>query len=152
MTLTFGLSNTRDLFAKLRRDADLLVQEVTSDRLFNFAVTGYSLIDWLRNDPAIPASANCQPIIDALHADPWLKVCGDICTASKHFLITQRVPITASAASTQGFGVGRWGKGASGIGEESIDIQLNDGTSFTCLDLVNGVLTAWESFFLAHGI
>jgi hypothetical protein len=38
--LTFGLKTPRDLLEKLKRDATLLDDEVTSDRFFNFAVTG----------------------------------------------------------------------------------------------------------------
>jgi len=34
----------------------------------------------------------------------------------------------------------------------SIEIQLNDGTKFTGLDLVNGIISKWQSFFEAHGI
>jgi hypothetical protein len=46
MTLTFGLETPRDLLEKLKRDAALLREEATSDKFFNFVVTGYSIIDW----------------------------------------------------------------------------------------------------------
>jgi hypothetical protein len=152
MPLTFGLSSVRELFAKLERDADLLDAEVTSDRLFNFVVTGYSMIDWVRNDPSVPASAKAVYEVDLLHIDPWLKVCGDLATACKHFSFTQRVPITQSADARQGYGCGRFGKGAYGAGELSIEIQTNDGTTFTGLELVNGVISKWQAFFKTHGI
>jgi hypothetical protein len=150
MALTFGLSSVGDLFAKLRRDADLLDTEVTSDRLFNFVVTGYSMIDWVKNDPSVPASAKTANEVNLLYVDAWLKVCGDLATACKHFSFTQRVPITQSADARQGYGCGRFGKGA--YGELSIEIQMNDGTTFTGLDLVNGVISKWQSFFKAHGV
>jgi len=152
MTLTFGLSSTRDLFAKLQRDAAALDEEVTSNRLFNFVVTGYSMIDWVRNDPAVPASAKTANAIQGLYNNKWLKVCGDLATASKHFKLTRRMPVTSSAITSQGFGVGRYGKGGYGIGEESIEVQLNDGTTIHCLDLDQGVVDFWQSFFSAHGI
>jgi hypothetical protein len=28
--------------------------EVTTDRFFDFVITGYSLIDWVKKDPAMP--------------------------------------------------------------------------------------------------
>jgi len=40
MGLTFGLTFVREIFDKLLRDASLLDEEVTNDRLFNFVVTG----------------------------------------------------------------------------------------------------------------
>ena len=152
MSLTYGLSTVKELFAKLERDSKLLDEEVTSDRMFNFVVTGYSMIDWIKNDPSVPQSAKDQNQIQALYSNQWLKICGDLATASKHFTLTQRQPITASSTSSQGFGVGRFDKGGFGIGEESIEIVLNDGTNYDCLDLVNGVLNEWRQFFQAHGI
>ena len=88
MTLTFGLSSTRDLFAKLQRDAAALESEVTSDRLFNFVVTGYSMIDWVKHDPSIPATAKAPAAVQTLYDDKWLKVCGDLATAVKHFALS----------------------------------------------------------------
>lgn len=152
MALTFGLASIRDLQAKLQRDAAALNEEVTSDSFFNFVVTGYSMIDWIKNDPSVPSTAKVQAIVQSLYNDRWLKVCGDLATASKHFTLSKRTPITSSASSFCGFGVGRHGKGGYGVGEESIEVCLNDGTSFHCLDMVEGVLSSWQNFFSVHGI
>jgi hypothetical protein len=126
---TGDLSSIRDLFAKLQRNAAALEQEVTSDGVFNFVVTGYGLYD-----------------------DQWLKVCGDLANACKHFILDRRKPVTKSANSARGWGAVRYGKGGYGVGEESIEVQLNDGTSFQCLDLVKNVLATWQSFFKSHGM
>ena len=152
MTLTCGFSTARDLFEKLQRDAAALDAEVTSDRLFNFVVTGYSLIDWIKNDPSVPASAKVASAIEGLYSDTWLKVCGDLATASKHFRLTSRPPVTTSAKASRGYGVGRYGRGGYGVGEESVMLQLNDGTSFHCLELARGVVASWQAFFTAHGV
>ena len=124
MSLTFGFSSIKDVHAKLLRDAAMLGEEVTSDALFNFVVTGYSMIDWVKNDPSVPSGAKTKIEVESLFSDQWLKICGDLATAVKHFTLTQRTPITSSATSGQGFGVGRFGKGAFGIGEEGIDVNL----------------------------
>lgn len=153
MTLTLGgFSSIRDLYAKLQRDAAALDEEVTSDRMFNFVITGYSMIDWVKKDPTVPATAKTSSAVDGLYNDRWIKVCGDLATAGKHFRLTTRKPITSSATSSQGLGIGRLGKGGLGFGEESIDVQLSDGTSFHCLDLVQGVVNSWQTFFSTHGI
>jgi hypothetical protein len=152
MSLTYGLSTICDLFAKLQRDAAALDKEVTSDRMFNFVLTGYSMIDWIKNEPSVPASAKDKFAVDGLYTDQWLKICGDLATAGKHFKLTSRVPITAAATSANSFGMGRYGKGGYGIGEESIVVQLNDGTTFHCLDLVNGVQSTWNRYFSDHRI
>ena len=152
MALTFGFSSIRDVFSKLERDAAALAEEVTGDGLFNFVITGYSMIDWVKNDPSVPVAAKAANVVQALYDDQWLKVCGDLATAGKHFTLTSRTPITDSTRSERGFGVGRFGTGAFGVGEESIEIQLNDGTTFDSLDLVKGVLSSWKAFFSAYGI
>jgi len=138
MSLTPGLRSAVDLFYKLQRDTELLNEEVTSDRFFNFVVTGYSLIDWVKHDPALPPPARMGDEIDTLYKEPWLRVCGDLPTASKHFLLTKRTPITANATSAAGYGVGRFGKGAFGTGEESIELRINDGSTWTALEFATG--------------
>src|ERR1700687_3524557 len=45
-----------------------LEEEVTSDRLFNFVVTGYSMIDWVENDPNVPPAAKADPVIRGLRS------------------------------------------------------------------------------------
>lgn len=144
------IATAADLFAKLKRDAALLADEVTSDRLFNFTVTGYSLIDWVKHDPAVPIEAKQSRIVEALYKDEWLRVCGDIATAAKHFTLLTRRPITEQVESQQGFGVGRYGSGPFGVGEEQIVIQLSDGSAYSALQLVDGVMGTWARYFDTH--
>jgi hypothetical protein len=143
--LPLPLANAHDLFGKLKRDAHLLVDdEVTTDRFFNFVITGYSLIDWVKNDPAYATRST-----SSLGSNQWLRICGDLAIASKHFRLHKRKPVTRSARSHQGYGVGGYGKGGYGVGEESIIIELNDGTSMDFRELIREVLTFWELFFVA---
>jgi hypothetical protein len=84
MSLTPGLSSAVDLFRKLQRDVARLDHEVTNDQFFNLVITGYSLIDWVKNDSSLPAAARTAEEIALLCKEPWLKVCGDLANASKH--------------------------------------------------------------------
>jgi hypothetical protein len=151
MALTYGLLSARSLYEKLQRDAKALEEEVNSDRFFNFVVTGYSLIDWVKEDPSVPQTA--QTAVKDIYKDQWIKTCGEIAIASKHFPVTRRQLITSSVTSEQGFGIGRFGLGGFGLGEERIEVKLtNVDCSFDCFDLVNGVMNTWEDFFSSHGI
>ena len=87
-----------------------------------------------------------------MYGDRWIRICGDIATASKHFKLTRRVPVTANVDSTQGFGVGRFEKGLWGIGEENIQVELTDGSSLAGLELVENVIRVWEAFFQSHSL
>ena len=150
MALTYGLLSARSLYEKLKRDAEALKEEVNSDRFFNFVVTGYSLIDWVQADPSVPQTA--QTAVKHIRRNQLIKTCGDIAIASKHFTVTNRNLITSSVTSEQGFGIARWGRGRFGLGEERIEVQLTDGRSFDCFELVEGVMNTWNDFFSRHRI
>lgn len=150
MSLTFGLKTPRDLLGKLRRDAYLLDQEVNSDRFFNFVVTGYSLLDWVKKLPTTDAVA--KKAVEALYTNQWIAICGDLANSVKHFTLKTRVPIISKTSSSQGWGCGRWGKGGYGIGEEQIYIELNDGQTFSALDIANNVISVWEQFFKSFNV
>ena len=132
------LNSATELFQKLKRDACRLHDEVTSDRFFDFVVTGYSLIDWVKKDTEISIDAQI------LYDDHWLKICGDLATAAKHFELDRREPRTSAVVSEQAYGKGRYGKGAYGVGEEAIEVRMNDDTTCTLDELVEGVLDAWR--------
>jgi hypothetical protein len=104
--LTYGLKTPRDLFEKLKRDGILLHDEVTSDKFFNFVITGYSLIDWLKREPTV-----AQRDVVAMYQDFWITICGELANASKHFSLTKSDPVTSKAESHQDYGVGRYGRG-----------------------------------------
>lgn len=146
MPLTPGFADVYDLFEKLKRDAALLDEEVTRDRFFNFAVTGWSMVDWVRYDNSLPAHLRNAASINRIYSDNWIKICGDIANSLKHFELDRREPITRSATSSSGYGLGRYGKGPFGIGEESIEIVLNDGTRYKSAEFVDAVVSFWRTF------
>jgi hypothetical protein len=153
MSRTYGIKTAPDLLAKLERDAQLLREEVSSDRFFNFVVTAYSLADWIQNDPTVPASAKSD--LQRFRGTAQIKICRDLANASKHFQLDPTrnpSPKVASAESDQGFGVGRFGVGGFGVGEEEITVVLSAGNSINGLDLMAGTLKEWHQFFTAHGI
>ena len=47
----------------------------------------------------------------------------------------------------EGFGVGRFGKGGYGIGEQSINLYLSDGTKTDALSLVERIFAKWTEIF-----
>ena len=147
-----ALRSATDLFGKVRRDAKLLQDELSSDRVFNLVVTAYSLIDWIKNDPAVPAAAKQPSEIDSLYGDRWLKLCGDLATAAKHFELTQRSLTAAGVAAEQGYGMGRFEKGGYDVGEEQTSVHLPDGSAHGVLEMVQGAQRTWQTFFARHGI
>lgn len=146
----FAIHTARDLHAKLGRDASSLHDEVSSDRLFNFFVTAWSLVDWIKRDDSVPAGAKAAR--DTIRTDPLLQVCRDLANGCKHHTITRYDSSTERTVSTSGFGLGRFGKGAFGIGEESVVVVMKDGTRYPVLQLVDDVAERWRLFFEKHSI
>ncbi len=129
----------------MKREGQRLEHEVTSDNVFNFVVTAHHLCDWAKSDPTVP-----QPVkrrIDEIREHTEMKVCRDLANASKHFELSPKKnphPTVASAESTRGWGVGRYGAGAFGFGEESVTITLCDQTTIDILPLMRRVVALWD--------
>ncbi len=152
MVLTYGIQSAKDLFEKLKRDAGLLAQEVTSDRFFNFVITAYHLCEWVERDPSL--SGIVKNDVQRVRKDPDMAICRDIANASKHYKLSKGYQgrIAHRARSRQGFGIGRFGCGGYGVGEEHIEIVLSDGTRIDAIALKDSVVSLWSSFFDKHGI
>ena len=153
MSRNYGLRTVHDLLAKLERDADRLRQEVSSDDFFNFVVTAYSLADWVQNDPTVSSTAKID--LQQFRFKPNIQTCRDLANSSKHFYLDPKRnqnPKVQSASSDQGFGMGRFGHGGFGLGEEQITITLTDGNKLNGLHVVEEVLYDWKEFFVKHSI
>ncbi len=153
MSRTYGLRTARDLLAKLERDAALLRQEVSSDRFFNFVVTAYSVVDWIQNDPSVTQPAKSD--IQRFRSTQSILICRDLANSSKHFTLDPKQnpnPKVQSAASDQGFGVGRFGAGGFGTGEEEITVVLDNGATQNGLVVMEDALRDWNAFFVLHNL
>jgi len=142
--VTYGLHTAGDLYAKLSRDASRLESEVTSDAFFDFAVTACHLPEWMQSDPSSPGRNRLAMI----RRDPNYIVCREIANASKHFRV--RGSAVASVESEQGFGIGRFGHGGHGLGEEAIMLELTGGTSLDALEFIRSLLELFAPSFALH--
>jgi len=149
--LTYKLSCPHDLLEKLRSDVKLLEEQVTSYRFFNLVVTGYHIIDWIKNNESVPEAT--QKAAKKMYENEYISVCRDIANASKHFKFKEdyKNRKIKSAESVQGpFGTGRFGKGVYGVGEEQITIESLDGRKYKALEFAKAILNTWEDFFKKH--
>ncbi|MDP3841707.1 MAG: hypothetical protein Q8Q81_03815 [Oxalobacteraceae bacterium] len=70
-------------------------QEKIADCLFDFANTGYSLKDWLKECASFSKAA----VEDYVKKNPPLDACCDICNANKHYVITKYTPVTDNVSA-----------------------------------------------------
>jgi hypothetical protein len=70
--------------------------------------------------------------------DPDFKLCTEIANRQKHFR-QKDGDLVVGASIEQGFGVGRYGAGTYGIGEQSVTIELVNGTEECALTFVRRI-------------
>ena len=143
--MSIGLDSAFDLFQKVGRDLTAVEREVTPDAVFNFVVTAHSLGDWVQKDPTVSPTAK-QAAADLARTNEWLLACRDLANGNKHFGIGRYEPLVQHADAATGFGMGRYGSGAYGVGEWSIKVSWG-GATHSALDLVRRVHEAWAAFF-----
>ena len=135
-------------FDKLKKVAARIENEVHKDDLDDFFKTAYHLLEITREDPtATPAQ---KAGADALRRHAEFAICRDICNGQKHFRLDPKRnpnPVVADAKTEEGYGVGRFGAGGYGVGEQSVTVELSDGTTRNALDLVRAVMAKWIGVF-----
>lgn len=140
LDLCYGLRTARDLFGKLVRDAALLDDQVTGDRMFNFVVTAMHLAEWIEKDPTMSVAPT---ELAELRVSPLLAACREIADALKHFDLEPRRASTTdvvSVSTSQGYSVGRFGKGGFGADKEQITITLDSSGQVGALRFVRDIL------------
>ena len=148
MTQHPGLQSAEDVFGKVERELARLEAEVTADTYFNFAITAYHLCDWVEKDARLPKAARRD--LKVLRRELAIQVCRDIANGSKHFGVDYPNPVVADATCTTGYGMGRFGAGAYGVGEVTIQVTLSDGSLRDGLDIAREAATLWRAFFAKH--
>lgn len=146
MSLRYGLVTGVQLFEKLCRDLALLVEEVTSDRIFNFVVTARHLPEWFENDSSAPWATRSR--LAKVQASSLYKICRDIADASKHFQLKPeraRTTDVHEVSSERGYGLGRYGRGGYGVGEECITIVLDSGETLDALEFAQQVIDMYKA-------
>jgi hypothetical protein len=144
-----ALHNTAaEHYQKLRRLHQRLQAEVHRDDLDDFFKTAYHLIEIIEKDPKTDGVQ--KTMATALEFDADLKLCGEITNRQKHYTLNPRHhpdPQVQGASIQEGYDVGRYGAGDYDAGEQSVVLNLADGTSRDALDLVNAVMAKFASIF-----
>jgi hypothetical protein len=153
MPLLLAHKSTADKLNSLKQEAASLLRGVNTEGFIRFADHAWHLRDWIMTDPSVPRAAKDEAS-SFQHAPPIqaLCICKDIINSHKHMEITRYTPSTEDASSNRGWGVGRYGEGGFGVGEEQISFTMKDGTRFDALEVVEAIVRFWDDFFIRHGI
>jgi hypothetical protein len=95
----FGLNQPEELLDKLEHDFERLQddmgQQVMLYTAFDFFVTAYSLVDWVKKHKSLT-----QAQVDALYQEMLIKICADLANGSKHFQLTKPPKTTLTTHSS----------------------------------------------------
>lgn len=164
MEITFELDSPQDLLEKARREQNRLRQAIVTqnrtqiaDAIFNFAVTAYHVKDWLKKSTS--GSYRPEDVETYLRSVPVLRVCREICNASKHRGLNKPAKdaeaVTASATTVMSptrLQIGEVNFEADQPPSFRVKVVTLDGSRFEVMDFSAQVITAWEQFFTSHGL
>ncbi len=94
----FEIKTAVDLLDKAKRDFAKMKAETSTGTIFNFFVTAYHIVDYVKALGTVP-----QPAIDQLYDDSDFKMCQFLCNKGKHIKLRNSSPFEAKyEAAVQG--------------------------------------------------
>ena len=155
--LNYGFGDSKKLLDKVRRDKEALFKAVNkqdalmiSDSVFNFAVTGYHIKDWLKNE-------GVTGVEEFINNHLMLRVCADLCNGNKHKLLSSPRETSDAIVSivnselTCDMTTITWDSSLP-INGYTVRIELTSGKIIEIIDFANKVVNHWELFFANKNI
>jgi len=147
-TAFFELRTPRDILEKATRDYAKMEAETSTDTIFNFFVTTYHVVDYVKALDTVPLSA-----IEQLYNDPDFKMCQFLCNKGKHIKLRQESLFEAKyEAAIAGGRLDSFVLGADVLGGAERFVVLDGGKEVDTVGLGKKLLQKWGAFFTAHGI
>jgi hypothetical protein len=116
--------------------ADIGVSPEHKDLVYAFFLNCYHLKDWIKADPALATLGDVEAFING---SPALRLCADICNASKHFELTRPRSNESPAVGIPNLLVGR----------KSVvlryEVETNSGP-IDSFELAERCMVAWSKF------
>jgi hypothetical protein len=142
----FLISTPRDMLEKAKREFTRLQAEMNADNVFNFFVTTYHVMDYVKNLGTVD-----QHAIDAMYADTDFDLCRIICTLGKHLEVRIR-PKKLESRLMGGAELGSMELGEAELGSVAEWRFWCDGSEIDPVSLGCRLLEKWEQLFRDNGI
>jgi hypothetical protein len=138
-----------NMLIELREHGASLEKKVTWMKFNAFALAAYHLCEWIESDPAATKAAVAD--VRVLKSSLQIQACRDAANRYKHKKITRYSPTTERTdVKEAGWGIGGFGKGGHGQGEEEVLLSMRGGGNFNALRLSQEVVEMWNEFFRKH--
>jgi hypothetical protein len=132
-------------FEKLRKNFERLKREsLDTANLADFFKEAWHLVEITQKDPSISKDQKRQ--VGSFHRESDFKLCRAICNKEKHH-VPKRGEMNVESSAKSGWGVGRFGMGAYGVGEPQIVVKSDQGDKIDALDLAKRIFEKWNEIF-----
>ncbi len=144
----FEITSPRDLLDKAKRDYEKMKTDTSSDTVFNFFVTAYHVMDYVKALGTID-----KPAIDQLYADADFRMCQFLCNKGKHIKLRSKEPFKAKhQPAIEGGTLGSFEFGFDCLGGPERFVLLDGDQVINVIELGERLIDKWEGFFVTHGI
>jgi hypothetical protein len=135
------------MLRKARRELARIESEASIDHIYNFFVTAYHVVDYLKDANCAPAEA-----LKTLRDDYLFQRCADVCNKAKHVRLTRSRPDITPV---------RWSGALNGAplgalplngGEERWILWPQDNTQIEVKSFARATVAKLEDFFTEHNI
>ena len=142
----FEISSPRDMLEKAKRELARMQTEVNIDTIFNFFVTTYHVMDYVKVQGVAPRTA-----INAMYQDHDFELCRFICNKGKHLILQNGDKVTETVHNP-GAVFGGAIFGSSMFGQAPSNTFFIDGQVVDFVNLGNKLIAKWDVFFTNYGI
>lgn len=144
----FEIASPRDLLDKAKRDYERMKAETSTDTVFDFFVTIYHVVDYVKALSTVSDSA-----IDQLYADADFKMCQFVCNKGKHIKLRGGEAYEAKhQPAIPGGTLGSFVLGVDRLGGPEKFVVLDGAQEVNVVELGARLISKWEAFFVTHGI
>lgn len=148
MTLLY---TARERFDLLKRTCLKLHEAVHKDDFFVLVIVGHHLKEAIQRDPSFnPDEGERSRVSKAIYNEPMWRVCSELSNNEKHAGEKRVKNVVFKDVEVKfGYGVGRFGVGLYGDGEQSITVELIDGTEISALTFADAVIELYQQYFIS---
>ena len=141
---SFFTYKSKDLFNKMKKDLEVLLDEINTDNIFNFFVTAYHLKDYVKNEFG---EINEDEIRNFENMNQFLDIAGFIANKGKHFkLNNERYENMESRYYSGKFDGTMLFDGTSRFGEgEKYKVKIANEV-FEVEKIANNIFECWQKF------